>query len=169
MAGPQISMCLPPGRPLSSAEGLQPGHQPQERASPSSRTNCGSTSGPYGSTPGPYVSTPVPQAPMLAVPPSTQCYASKACCSRDALLLLSPLQVSTVCGYFIADLRSGGEFVIYFILNLFAALVVVESLMMVRGPACLLWAKGGQRAGRLAFRGGKSPCACVRCPAMCLS
>ncbi len=40
-------------------------------------------------------------------------------------------QVSTICVYFIAGLRSGGEYVIYFILDLFLSLTVVESLMMV--------------------------------------
>ncbi len=38
-----------------------------------------------------------------------------------------------MCVYFIAGLRGGGEAVWYFILNLFLALVTVESLMMVRG------------------------------------
>ncbi|PSC72150.1 ABC transporter G family member 11-like [Micractinium conductrix] len=42
--------------------------------------------------------------------------------------------VSTVCVYWIADLRGGGEYVIYFILNLFLALVTVESLMMAIAP-----------------------------------
>jgi ABC-type multidrug transport system permease subunit len=42
--------------------------------------------------------------------------------------------VSTVCVYFIAGLRGGGEHVVYFILDLFASLVVVESLMMAIAP-----------------------------------
>lgn len=42
--------------------------------------------------------------------------------------------VSTVCVYFIAGLRGGGEAVWYFILNLFLALVTVESLMMAIAP-----------------------------------
>jgi hypothetical protein len=36
--------------------------------------------------------------------------------------------------YFIAGLRGGGEHVVYFILDLFASLVVVESLMMAIAP-----------------------------------
>lgn len=41
--------------------------------------------------------------------------------------------VSTVCVYFIAGLRLGSA-VVYFILNLFASLMVVESLMMFIAP-----------------------------------
>jgi len=42
--------------------------------------------------------------------------------------------VSTVCVYFIAGLNSNGGDVIYFILDLFASLTVVESLMMAIAP-----------------------------------
>lgn len=52
--------------------------------------------------------------------------------SLPFILLISV--VSTVCVYFIAALRSGGEPVVYFMLNLFLALVTVESLMMAIAP-----------------------------------
>ena len=42
--------------------------------------------------------------------------------------------ISTVCVYFIAGLRSDGGDIIYFILDLFASLTVVESLMMAIAP-----------------------------------
>ena len=42
--------------------------------------------------------------------------------------------VSTVCVYFISNLRTEGDSVIYFILNLFCALTVVESLIMAIAP-----------------------------------
>ena len=43
-------------------------------------------------------------------------------------------QISSVCVYFIASLRMDGESVVYFILDLFISLVVVESLMMAIAP-----------------------------------
>lgn len=42
--------------------------------------------------------------------------------------------ISSVCVYFIASLRMDGESVVYFILDLFISLVVVESLMMAIAP-----------------------------------
>ena len=50
-----------------------------------------------------------------------------SCSIKKAILCIAACRI--------AGLRGGGEYVIYFILNLFLSLTVVESLMMV-SPRC---------------------------------